>query len=175
MITLKDFMEAINYKITEGSDYLWSCYGSNSYRLDGTGIDIDDSPASIIFDTETQVVYEVTVYDYQYDRAYRMINPDYVKKVKKEAKKRQVDFNQAWDDINYTDLEVEEDFLEKLQAILAGEDYDTKISIPIELSDKELALIARAAHTLDMTLNEFFEHAIMSMMTNIKEQNDINC
>jgi hypothetical protein len=34
MITMKEWMELVDYKITEGSDYTWSCYGPNAYTLD---------------------------------------------------------------------------------------------------------------------------------------------
>ena len=33
-MNLKDFMEVIDYKITEGSEYQWSCFGNNAYTLD---------------------------------------------------------------------------------------------------------------------------------------------
>jgi len=33
VITIKEFMELIDYKITEGRDYLWNCYGNNSFQL----------------------------------------------------------------------------------------------------------------------------------------------
>ena len=33
MITMKEWMELVDYKITEGDSYGWSCYGPNSYQL----------------------------------------------------------------------------------------------------------------------------------------------
>ena len=178
MITLKDFMETVNYKISEGSDYLWNCYGENSYRLDSWNGENDGYSASIVFDTKTQVVYETTAYDYQHDRAYRMINSDYVKKHNKEGKKCGVNVKQAWDDIDYVDLEVEEDFLEKLKSIVSGKDYDTRVLIPIDMTEVQFALIARAAHEADITVNEFFERALTEYVKEnhkLKEQNDTDC
>ena len=71
MLTLKNFMEAVKYRITEGSPYGWQCYGNNAYCLDSWDGDHDGHSATIIFDTETQVVYEVSVFDYKKERAYR--------------------------------------------------------------------------------------------------------
>lgn len=164
MITLQQFLETVNYKITEGTEYLWKCYGQNSYILDSFDRNVDGYNASIIFDTETQEVYETTIFDNKNDRCYRMINPYYIKKYKKECKKRKVNDKQAYDTVNYIDLETEEDFLEKLTAIVSGEEYDERVSIPIDITDSELAHIARAAHEADMTLNEFFEQAMIDFV-----------
>ena len=56
MITMKEWMELVDYKITEGGEYGWECYGPNSYTLDswngvhGTG----GYSFSIVFSTKTQ-------------------------------------------------------------------------------------------------------------------------
>jgi hypothetical protein len=132
MITLKEFFEVTNYRISEGSDYCWECYGSNAYRLDAWNGDQNGHSHSIVFDTKTQEVYEVTSYDYRNNRAYRLLNPDFVKKHKKEAKRRDVNFDEAWDDVNYIDLEVDDDWIQKALSIEAGEvDYDTRVSVPL--------------------------------------------
>ena len=104
MITLKEWMEIVDYKITEGSNYCWQCYGHNAYMLDSWSGEQDGHSFTIIFDTNDQTVYEVQAHDYLHQRAYRLINPDYEKKLRKEAKKRDVDKDQAWDDVIYTDF-----------------------------------------------------------------------
>ena len=160
MITLKDFMETVDYKITEGSDYCWNCYGPNAYRLDSWNQEQDGHTVSIVFDTRTQEVYEASAYDYQRNRAYRLINPDYVQAHKDEAGDRNVDVDQAWDDVNYTDLEVDGDFLEKARAIVAEEDYDTRVQVPVEFTDEELFRYMKLAHERDMTFNQLVEEAL---------------
>lgn len=177
MITLKQFLETVEYRITEGSDYLWNCYGPDSYRLDVSN-NIIGTNAEIIFDTKTQIVYEVCVFDETNSRAYRIINPDFKKKHNKESKKRNVNSDIAWDDVNFIDLETDEDFLEKMTAIISGEEYDTRVSIPIDMTDSQLALVARAAHEADITLNEFFERALTEYVKEnhkLKELNDTDC
>ena len=83
MITLKEWMEIVDYRITEGSDYGWHCYGNDVHMLDSWNGEQDGHSFTVIFDTKTQVVYEVQAHDYVHDRAYRMINPDFQKKNKK--------------------------------------------------------------------------------------------
>ena len=51
MITIKEWMELVDYKITEGSTYGWQCYGPNAYCLDSWNGVYDDGgySFSIIF------------------------------------------------------------------------------------------------------------------------------
>ena len=160
MITLKEWMEIVDYRITEGSDYCWHCYGNDVHMLDSWNGEQDGHSFTVIFDTKTQVVYEVQAHDYVHNRAYRMINPDFQKKNKKEAKKRDIDKNNAWDDVNYVDIEVDDDFFQKCLSIKAGEDYDTRVSVPMDFSDEELLTYMKLAHEQDITFNQLVERAL---------------
>ena len=160
MITIKEWMELVNYRITEGSEFQWQCYGPTAYQLDSWNGDHDGHSLSIIFDTRDQTVYEVQAHDYLHQRAYRIVNPDFQKKMKKESKRRSVDRNQAWDEVNYVDLDVDDDFIQKCLAITAGEDYDTRVQVEVDFSDEDLLQYMKLAHERDMTFNELVEEAL---------------
>ena len=160
MLSLKEWMEIVQYRITEGSDLHWSCYGHNVYCLDSWNGEQDGHSFSIIFDTKTQEVYEVQAHDYVHQRAYRLINPAYAEQYRKEAKSRNVLENQAWDDVEYVDLEVDDDFIQKCLAIREGEDYDTRVSVPVDFTDEELLKYMKLAHERDMTFNQLVEEAL---------------
>ena len=160
MITMKEWMELVGYRITEGSDYGWQCYGPNVYQLDSWNGEQDGHSFTIIFDTRDQTVYEVQAHDYVHNRAYRMINEDFAKKMKKEAKRRDVDRNEAWDEVNYVDLEVDDDFIQKCLAIREGEDYDTRVVVPLDLDNDLMFELMKMAHEQDITLNEFVEQLL---------------
>ncbi len=170
MITIKEWMELTGYKITEGSDYGWCCYGPNSYTLDswngvhGTG----GYSFSIIFSTKSQKVYEVSVCDYTNNRAYRMINPKFVAKHRKEAEARSVSPNEAWDEVDYIDLDIDDDFIQKALAIRAGEPYDTRVQVEVDFSDEDLLQYMKLAHERDMTFNEFVEEALRFAIEEVK-------
>ena len=166
MITMKEWMELVDYKITEGSDFGWQCYGPNAYALDSwNGVHGKGGYSfSIVFSTKTQKVYEVSVCDYTNDRAYRMINPSKVEKHRKEATGRGVNLNEAWDDVDYVDLEVVDDFIQKCLAIKAGEDYSTDVSVPLDLPDDLLLEAAMNAHRQNITLNEYINNALREMI-----------
>jgi hypothetical protein len=89
-----------------------------------------------------------------------MIAPEFRQAHQDEAKGRDSWMNEAWEGVDYTDLETEEDWLEKSTAIEAGKDYDTRVSIPVDFSDEELLKYMKLAHDRDMTFNQFVEEAL---------------
>jgi uncharacterized protein (DUF4415 family) len=160
MITLKQWMEVVEYRVTEGSEYCWKCYGYDAYALDSWNGNNEGHSFTVIFDTKTQVVYEVQAHDYKNNRAYRMINPEFVEANRKEAEQKNVSRTEAWENTSYVDLDLEEDFLEKAKAIVNGEDYDTRVRIPLDFTDEELLTYMTMAHERDMTFNAFIEEAL---------------
>jgi hypothetical protein len=148
MITVKEWMEVVNYRITEGSDYYG--YEGKAYCLDSWNGEQDGHSLSITFDTKTQEVYKAEVHDYANKRSYRRLN---------EAFKHDVE-QEAYDDVNFIDLEVDDDWIQKALAIVAGEDYDTRVSIPIDIPDAELLTYMKMAHEQDMKFNDFVELAL---------------
>jgi hypothetical protein len=169
MITLKEWMELVDYKITEGSDYGWGCYGPNSFTLDSwNGIHGKGGYSfSITFSTKSQKVYEVGMCDYTNDRAYRMINAKFQEKHRKEAEMRDVNLNEAWDDVSYVELDVVEDFLEKARAIINGEEYDTRVQLQVKFTDEELLTYMKVAHENDITFNELVENALRNAIDEV--------
>jgi hypothetical protein len=169
MITMKEWMELVDYKITEGSDYMWQCYGPNAYCLDSwNGVHGKGGYSfSIVFSTKTQKVYEVSMCDYTNDRAYRMINPSKIEKHRKEANFKSVLANQAWDFVDYVDLEVVDDFIQKALAIRAGEDYDDTICVPLDLPDDLLMFAFKAAHEQNITFNDFMNQMLRDFIDRV--------
>ena len=172
MITLKNWMECINYRVTEGSDYQWHCFGYNAYTLDSRGGEYDGVSSSIIFDTDNQTVYQVEVHDYANLRSYRYINPNYVDAYKAEVKDRGI-VDEAYEEVKFIELETATDFLEKCRAIMNYEDYDTRVSVPLEIPDDELLKFMIAAHERDMTFNDFVEEALRTAMAEFDRDRSI--
>lgn len=164
MITLKEWMEVIDYRITEGSNFMWDCYGTHAYSLDSWNGDHDGHSFSITFDNKTQEVYEVQAHDFRNQRAYRIVNPAYVSAWESEASRRGCNKNEAWEDVNYVDLESDDDWIQKAMAIAQDEDYDTRVSIPLDLDDDVLLQLMKMAHERDLTFNEFIEGVLREQL-----------
>ena len=155
---LNEINEALDHKITGGSEYQWNCYPDGRY-LD---YESDFAHVSILYSTVDQTVYqaEVSIKREAWDedkKPYRWLNPDYKYALYKESKKRKVDTDIAWDDVKWIDLEMTEDFLEKATAIFNGEEYDTRVKIEFDLDDRSILKLATEAHKRDITLNKMIE------------------
>ena len=172
MITVKDFMETVDYKITEGSEYLWKCFGDQAFRLDywtgasNTYDEQDDADpnctVSIVFDTVTQVVYQLEAHDYKAERSYRWTNPDFKSNYEAEVKQKLGSKHKdvAYDNVKFVELETTRDILRKARALVRGEEYDTRVEVPIDLEDAELFKLMKLAHDQDITLNKLVENVL---------------
>jgi hypothetical protein len=159
MITLKQFFETINYRVAEGYDFQWQCYGPNAYGLESTELGDDGHNIGIVFDTKDQTVYQVEAHDYRNERSYRLVNPLFSDARLQECARRGV-ADVAYDGVNFTDLETEEDFIDKAAAIIRGDDYDTRISVPLDLPDEMLFTLMKQAHEQDLTLNDHMANVL---------------
>ena len=158
MITLKDYLEVIDYRITEGSDFTWDSFGSQAYSLSAWNGEQDGWSFNCVFDLKDQTVYMVEACDYKRQRAYRLINPEY--RDCYIATGAMIAGNlrdQAWDDINFTDLEDDDDWIQKSLAIIADEDYDNRVDVPLTLPDDQIFALMKEAHRQDITLNQLIE------------------
>jgi hypothetical protein len=170
MITIKDFLETVEYKITEGDNYLWTCYGPNVRSLDyWNGSQTNSVSININFDTVDQTVYEMQAWDGSNDREYRWINPDFIKAHKKEAKKRGTKFKQSIDERNFIEIDLEQDILQKAKAIFNEEDYDTRIMVELTLDDDEMFQLMTMAHEADMTLNQMVEKILRDVIDRLEK------
>jgi hypothetical protein len=150
--------ETLSHRICSGSEYGWKCYPDSRY-LD---YESDFAYVSVIYSTIDQTVYqaEVSVKREAWDedkKPYRWLNPEYQNAFYKESKKRNVDPNQAWDDVKWIDLEVESDWLEKAKAIFNGLAFDGRVQVELDLKDDEILKFALEAHKRDITLNKLVE------------------
>lgn len=161
MITLKQYFEIINYRVSEGYQFQWLCYGPNAYGLESVdNRSTDGHSIGIIFDTHDQTVYQVEAHDYTNNRSYRLINAEFSDSRMAEYISRGLDADEAYDGVKFTDLETVEDFIEKATAIANGEEYDERISIPVDLPDNVLFTLMKQAHEQDITLNKLMENVL---------------
>jgi hypothetical protein len=167
MITIENFLNTVGHRISGGSEYQWNCFGPDARYLDSEFP--DRYSASIVFDTQTQVVYEATVCDYSANRAYRWLNPDFKSEFENEVLIRGSQ-DQAWDNVGYIDLDVTEDWLTKARAIVIGESYDSRVSVPIDLPDDEMLALMTLAHKRDITLNQLVEQILTLAIQDRKAQ-----
>lgn len=167
MITVQNFTEAINFKITGGSSYGWDCFGADARWLDSE--EPSQYTANIVIAGLNRTVCIAELHDYVNHRSYRWINPDVQEAYLAESAERGVDRDEAYEDVKFTDLE-SEDFLSKTVSVVAGKfDYDARVTVPIDLPDEELFALMKMAHEKDITLNQLVEQILEEV---IKKHHD---
>jgi hypothetical protein len=158
---LSQVNQTFDHKITSGSEYQWNCFPDARF-LD---YESDFAHISVLYSTSDQKIYQADASlkrdawpnDNQYDKPYRWTNPFYKDAYLSESKKRNIDPDQAWDNIKWIDLEVEDDWLEKATAMFNGEVFDTRVQMEVDLDDDLILGLAKEAHKRDITLNTMIE------------------
>jgi len=163
--------EITNHRIISGSEYQWNCFPDARY------LDYESEYAyvSVLYTPDTQSIYqaEVSIKEEEWDRdvkPYRWINPFYKQAYITEAESRNIDPNQAWDDVKWVDLETEEDWLEKAESIFNGKSFDTRVQVPLELDDKTMLDMCMKAHERDITLNQLVEEILLAFIEKHKNE-----
>lgn len=103
---LKQIIEACDYRVCDGSEYLWDSFGPNARYMQFSD-QSEREHCSIVFDTKNQTVYEVTLYVPHGDLAFKWTHPDYRNAYLAECLAKNVRFNEAWDDVDYQMLDAE--------------------------------------------------------------------
>lgn len=152
---------ALQHKIIAGSDFGWQCWPNARY-LD---YESEHAYASVVFNNKTQEIYSAEVSDkLDKHRPYRWMNPAYKQLYLDESNQRNIDPNEAWDDMYFLDLETSNDWCEKAEAMFKGESFDTRIEVPLDLEDDLLLQLAMEAHKRDITLNKMVEVILTEMI-----------
>ena len=162
-ITLNEFLEASGYKISGGGKYGWACYGFNAYFIDCANEDLKCT-SSIIFDTKTQEVFEVGVWDELNSKDYEWRNPSHIDSYMKEFSQRGQSAYIGKD--APIELDLSEDMLEKLTAIFKGLPYDERIMISLDLDDDTRKGLETMALEQNITMDRLVEKILQEFIEN---------
>jgi hypothetical protein len=159
---LNQYLELIDYNLEGTAEYMWKSFGPNARYFDC--LKRGKYEITAIADTKTKQIYYAAVVDSKNARQYLWIDPDYKDEYIHESESRNCNYAQAYDDVEYTVLDVESDWLEKARAIFLGEPYDERVVVPIDLPDDLLFESMKRAHELDITFNEYVARAIHAVI-----------
>jgi hypothetical protein len=77
MITIKDWMEGVKYRVTDNWDFQWQCFGSNAVGLTSEWGAQGGRDYTVVYDPTTMEVFEVCSYSNKDCTALRWIHPKY--------------------------------------------------------------------------------------------------
>lgn len=174
-------LASANWCVMQGTTYLWKCYGPRARLLTIEKTDPEyysDEVAHVIFDTDDGQVYELCVYsqpkvDEGHDSsawAYAWINPDVREAYLEECEQRGVTPFEVWEDFTATEVDVEEDILEKLSDQVNMREIDHRVVVPLTLTDEEMFTLMKIAHERDVTLNELVGKVLTEEVLRIERE-----
>jgi hypothetical protein len=156
MITLNQYLELIQYKVTEG--YKFSMYSDDAYCLYHHNENKKFSSVSIVFDMYTRVVYAAEIIDTETDSAYVICHPSVLEQTK-----------QGFDNFSrYKFLETVDEFIELADKVLGLE------TIQFDMDDETMALIEAGAKAYGLPFDAFVS---MVLHNKLKEslKNCVDC
>lgn len=165
-MTLEEIISTVQFKISGGSQFMWSCYGPNARYMDFDS-GFKDVTASCIFDSKTQAVYEC--HAYVGGKGYRWFNPDFIKKYYEESFAKGFDPRIYYDDCHYCDCEVESDILDKLKTLFQTGSCSNEIIIPLNLTKEQEDIFNSLPAGTD--INQFIEEALLEKIKSMQDEN----
>lgn len=134
MKAYRKYMKAIGNGLETGGPFCWDCYGAEARFYDSKGPYGWD--ASMVADSVTQTVFEISLTHDESDTALRWINPKYIAAFKAENREKGFNWKQAYDDVEYEAVSKKE-ILREIKNAFSGrweveiqDDYE-----PIEIKD----------------------------------------
>lgn len=113
---LKKFLKAANGRICGGTEYQWDCFPNGQYTdvsdLDGNEV------GGCIYNRLTMKVYQVEVHVYDDQVSYRWTHPEWEQAYYDEANRRNVDGDNAYDDVQYNLIDDEDEILHLLTEVV---------------------------------------------------------
>lgn len=116
---LNQVFDTCNGRVNGGSEYGWKCYGDARY-MDFCDTDGNDDVVNCVYSPSTQQVFEVQVWVNSDNVVYSWRDPEYKKAYKAEAKERNIDPDNAFDDTQYTKVKEEAEILDLAQKMIHG-------------------------------------------------------
>ncbi len=148
---MKDFMETISYNAFSSKESS-GIFGNSSYSFTAQNYNY---LIRAIFDVSENKVYSIIAIDYSKKKGFIWIHPDYV-----DVYFRFIDDEFNLDDISYIQTDYVPDILDKVKKIYTNEEYNDLVSLPLDVSERELFYAMKQANKLDMTFNQYLNMLI---------------
>jgi len=88
-VKVQEALEIIDYRISSGAKFCWSCFGKNCYILDFQ--DYSEFDVQIYFDTDSREVYLIELFDHTTEHYNFWLNPKFANSYEQECIRRNVE------------------------------------------------------------------------------------
>ena len=167
MITLSEWLRAVKYQVQYSvpRPKLSTVDGTSNFRVFSASGNRDsieyEHISNLIFNEETENATVIEFIDYNQSLAYRWINPVY-----RDSNMELI----VVPEVEFIQLDEEADIMEKITALFNGEEYDSRVTVPLDLTEHEIYMLAMGAHKQDITLNEYIGEVLKAAMEAANER-----
>lgn len=126
-MNLQAVFEATQFKISGGSPFFWTCFGPFARRITFSANDCSQDDVDVIFDANSQVVYEIEFYP-TLDTAYRWINPEFKDAFLQEYQDRGLDPTIVDGSEYWIDVSLGLDLVAKIKSYFLSYDVANRVS-----------------------------------------------
>jgi len=127
---LIDVIDAAGGRCSGGDPYMWHCYGEHANYMEFRTV-AGQGYSHCIYDTKTYMVYEVHAEIPEKDQAFRWLNPKTKDAYLQEATQRKVNPNEAWDEVEYINIDEYDEMLNLLTEIGEGTYQEDEFTMPM--------------------------------------------
>jgi hypothetical protein len=111
--------------------------------------------------------------DYSKEHAYIWINPEYHDAYFEEAASRNVNPLEVVDGLNYVEVCMLDDIIDKVTAMCNNVEYDTRVSFPLDLPDDLYDELLTIADKKSVTVEKLIEDVLTESMTRYETSNNL--
>jgi hypothetical protein len=172
---IKKVFKLFGRKITEGTEYMWKCYGDNVWWYT---FENGENTVGVVFNPDTGKVYEMDFFsqyqpaledtDIERDVICRWVDPKYEVAHRAECTARGIGYNK-YQCYSLTS------FLEMAQAAYRGDvpDFELVNDVELDLDPETYSMIMEAATKKNMSFDEFVNYAFrceLDKLENLKKE-----
>jgi len=163
---LKKILKLFDYRISEGSEFMWKCFGPNARYLDFISPDSIQNSVSVVYDTLTTKIYAMDFCCETVDGVYSWVDPKYEVAHARECKEHNVDRrNQCFSKQSFLTMAVD---------AYAGRtpDVDLALDVDLDLEPSVVHQLHLMAAAKGITFDELVNLAIsqeLAILQNKKE------
>jgi hypothetical protein len=140
-----DFLNVAGYQIHEGGKYCWNCYGDRAWQFDFK------NDVSIVFDLDTKLIYEISVWSSELERSMIWVDPTYEVTLVREATERGYPIDYRCHVLSHKSM------MTLVDQAFSGKTLDLDLAnfIDIDLTEEEQEYLKMAAEREGVTIDEY--------------------
>lgn len=164
---LKKVLKMFDYRISEGSKFLWQCFGNNVWTLDFNNPDDYRNSVSVVYDTITTKVYYMSFScaNAPDDGYFSWVDPEYEVAHRREEQKRGVEHNKY-------QCYSKNSFLTMAQEAYRGKtpDFDMHLDVDLKMTPEQEEELRLMAESKGITFDELINLALASVVNDLKNE-----